>query len=138
MEKNSNGVMAKLPALLVMGGLAMAMQVSVAQTRFVPAVQTQPLNVGEDAGVREQAASSAAASRTSQIQASSSAVARLAPANAVKAPPRPIASDKVVIGVGLNPVELKRQKKAHSSDKIVKKDPTRDDSLPVLVSPVKK
>lgn len=138
MKNNSNGVIAKLPALLVMGGLAMAMQVSVAQTRFLPALQTQPLSVGEDAGVREQPASSTAVSRTSQIQAPTSSAARLAPSNVVKAPPRPLASDKVVIGVGLNPVELKRQKKAHNADKVVKKDPTRDDSLPVRPSPVKK
>ncbi|MEO5606344.1 MAG: hypothetical protein ABIR13_01985 [Polaromonas sp.] len=126
MKKYSNGVMARLPALLVMGSLTMAMQVS--------AAQTQPLDVGEDSAVREQPASSAAA-KNSQSQASES----LAPSNsAVKAPPRPIASDKVVIGVGLNPVELKRQHKAHSADKIVKKDPTRDDSIDAPPSPPKK
>ncbi len=126
MKKYSNGVMARLPALLVMGSLTMAMQVS--------AAQTQPLDVGEDSGVREQPASNAAA-KTSQPQDS----ARLAPSDStVKAPPRPIASDKVVIGVGLNPVELKRQQKAHSADKIVKKDPTRDDSIDAPPSQPKK
>ena len=133
MKNKSKGVMVGLQALLLAGSFTVAMSPAMAQT--------QALDVGEDAGVREQPAPSAAAARTKKIQApaSVSTAARPAPSvGAVKAPPRPIASDKVVIGVGLNPVELKRQKKAHSSDKIVKKDPTRDDSLPVKPSPVKK
>ena len=126
MKNKSKGVMAGLPALLLAGSFTVAMQPAMAQT--------QPLEVGEDSGIREQPASSAAA-KTSQSPAS----ARLAPsASAIKAPPRPIGSDKVVIGAGLNPDEIKRQKQAHSGAKIVKKDPTRDDSVDVPSPPKKK
>ena len=132
MKNKSKGVMASLSALLLAGSFTVVMQPAMAQT--------QALDVGEDSGVREQPAPSTAAARTSQIQApaSVSADARLAPSvSAVKAPPRPKGSDKVVIGAGLNPVEIKRQKQAHSGAKIVKKDPTRDDSLPVSTVPTK-
>ncbi|MGV8804762.1 MAG: hypothetical protein ACWA6Y_07355 [Polaromonas sp.] len=126
MKNKSKCAMAGLPALLLVGSLMGAMQPAMAQT--------QSLDVGEDSGVREQPASSAAA-KTSQSQAS----ARLAPSvSAVKAPPRPKGSDQVIIGAGLNPLEIKRQKRAHNASKIVKKDPTRDDSVDAPTPPKKK
>ena len=125
MKKYRDGATTHWRTLLVVGGLTAAMQVSVAQTK--------PLSVGMDASVQE-----LPLSQTLDLSGQS-APARLANAvRKVKAPPRPPGSDKVVVGVGLNPVELKRQKMAHSAEKMIKKDPTRDDSLdlmPVLKKP---
>ena len=122
MKKYRDGATTQWHTLLVMGSLAAAMQVSVAQTspstvKKNVLVQAQPLAVNKDAAIQE---------------ALSPRFSSLSPKK-VQAPPRPLGSDKVVIGVGLNPPELKRQKMAHSASKIVKKDPTRDDSLDVII-----
>lgn len=125
MEKYRNGATTHWRTLLVVGSLAAAMQVSVAQTKLVAvdtkaSIAAQPLAVNNDAAVRE-----ALSPRPGKL-----------PVSKVQAPPRPLGSDKVVIGVGLNPPELKRQKMAHSAAKIVKKDPTRNDSLDAIALPL--
>jgi hypothetical protein len=48
----------------------------------------------------------------------------------VKAPPLPAGSDKVRVAPGLNPDEAKRSVRAHHHKGHVKKDVTRDDTLP--------
>lgn len=58
-----------------------------------------------------------------------------AQASPVKAPPRPLGSDRVQVEAGLSPQEVGRQKRAHKHSKLEKKDYTRDDSLDVQPEP---
>jgi hypothetical protein len=53
----------------------------------------------------------------------------------VKAPPRPPGFEKVVVEAGLNPEEVKRQKRAHNHTRLSKKDHTRNDLLDVQPDP---
>lgn len=50
------------------------------------------------------------------------------PVNQVKAPPRPPGSANAVLNVGLDPLEVQRQERAHRHSKLEKKDHTRDDT----------
>ena len=52
-----------------------------------------------------------------------------AQAVAVQAPPRPPGSDRVLVEVGMNPMEVSRQKSAHNHARGARKDFTHDDTL---------
>ncbi|MDB5932491.1 MAG: hypothetical protein JWR60_4198 [Polaromonas sp.] len=59
------------------------------------------------------------------------------PGARVQAPPRPPGFEKVVVEAGVNPEEVKRQKRAHNHTRLSKKDHTRNDLLDVLPEPKK-
>jgi len=47
----------------------------------------------------------------------------------VTPPSRPLGSDQVQVGAGLNPDEVKRHERAYKHSRLEKKDYTRDDTL---------
>ena len=100
----------KVPVILLLGSFAVAMSTTVVQAQSFPPVQETAMDV-QSSGVLNRA-----------VQAR--------PSTKVQAPPRPLGSDKVTVAVGLNPLEIDREKRAHSHSKLVKKDFTRDDTLP--------
>ena len=104
----------KLPMILSISGFAMAMQATVVQAQSFPPVVDKA----------EEAQSAGVVGRAAQL--------RPVNVNKVKAPPRPPGSENVVVHVGMNPLEVQRQKRAHAPSKLEKKDHTRDDTLPSL------
>lgn len=102
----------KLPMILSISGCVVAMQTTVVQAQpFPPVVDTA-----------EEAQSAGVLGRAAPL--------RPVNVNKVKAPPRPPGSENVVLHVGMNPLEVQRQKRAHAPSKLEKKDFTRDDTLP--------